>query len=83
MKALNERLLEVWLELSMAINNERVVSDVPFNESLICNILYRAQMQDPDNRLTATDLCNATKMLKSQMRKNHGLLTLHVRNQLI
>lgn len=69
MKALNERLLEVWLELSMAINNERVVSDVPFNESLICNILYRAQMQDPDNRLTATDLCNATKMLKSQMNR--------------
>lgn len=69
MKALNERLLEVWLELSMAINNERVVSDVPFNESLICNILYRAQMQNPDNRLTATDLCNATKMLKSQMNR--------------
>lgn len=69
MKALNERLLEVWLELSMAINNERVVSDVPFNESLICNILYRAQMQDPDCSLTATDLCNATRMLKSQMNR--------------
>ncbi len=69
MKALNERLLEVWLELSMAINNERVVSDVPFNESLICNILYRAQMQDPDRSLTATDLCNATRMLKSQMNR--------------
>ncbi|MBR5247464.1 MAG: MarR family transcriptional regulator [Lachnospiraceae bacterium] len=69
MKVLNERLLEVWLELSMAINNERVVSDVPFNESLICNILYRAQMQDPAGRLTATDLCNATRMLKSQMNR--------------
>lgn len=69
MKAKNEQLLDVWLQLSTAINNERVVSDVPFNESLICNILYRTQMQDPDRRLTATDLCNATRMLKSQMNR--------------
>ncbi len=69
MKAINEQLLDVWLQLSTAINNERVVSDVPFNESLICNILYRTQMKDPDIRLTATDLCNATRMLKSQMNR--------------
>lgn len=69
MKAINEQLLDVWLQLSTAINNERVVSDVPFNESLICNILYRTKMQDPDRRLTATDLCNVTRMLKSQMNR--------------
>lgn len=69
MKALNEQLLDVWLHLSVVINNERVVSDVPYNESLICNILYRNQLQDPGHLLTATDLCDATRMLKSQMNR--------------
>ncbi len=69
MKALNEQLLSAWLELSTAINNERVVSDVPFNEALICNLLYQAYLQDPDRRLTATDLCSSTQMLKSQMNR--------------
>lgn len=69
MKPLNEQLLDVWLNLSVVINNERVVSDVPYNESLICNLLYRNQMQRPDQLMTATDLCDATKMLKSQMNR--------------
>lgn len=69
MKALNEQLLDAWLQLSTVVNNERVVSDVPYNESLICNILYQNQMQTPDKLLTATDLCDATRMLKSQMNR--------------
>lgn len=69
MKQMNEDLLDAWLRLSTVINNERVVSDVPYNESLICNILYRNQVQTPDRQLTATDLCNETRMLKSQMNR--------------
>ena len=40
---------------------------MPYNEALICNILYRHQMRDKVNKLTATDLCRQTKLLKSQM----------------
>ncbi len=69
MSDLNEQLLNVWLQLSTVVNNERVVSDVPYNESLICNLLYQAEQQNSETRLTATDLCNATKMLKSQMNR--------------
>lgn len=68
-KNMNEELLDAWLKLSVAINNEKVVSDMPYNEALICNILYRNQIHDPLKKLTATDLCNATKMQKSQMNR--------------
>lgn len=69
MTALNEQLLESWLLLSTSIINDKVVSDMPYNESLICNILYRNQLQNPEKKLTATDLCAETKMLKSQMNR--------------
>lgn len=65
----NEELLNAWLHLSTAINNERLVSDMPYNESLICNILYRNQKNSPEKELTATDLCQMTRMLKSQMNR--------------
>lgn len=68
-KNINEELLDAWLRLSLAINNDRVVSDMPFNEALICNILYRNQIQNPAKQLTATDLCNETKIQKSQMNR--------------
>ena len=68
-KSINEELLDAWLKLSVAINNEKVVSDMPYNEALICNILYRNQIHDPLKKLTATDLCNVTKMQKSQMNR--------------
>ena len=66
---INERLLDAWLSLSTSINNERLVSDMTYNESLICNLLYRNQINHPEKNLTATDLCNKTKMLKSQMNR--------------
>lgn len=69
MTALNEQLLDAWLSLSTTIINDRIVSEMPYKESLICNILYKNQMQNPDIRLTATDLCNETSMLKSQMNR--------------
>ena len=66
---LNEALLGAWLKLSTAINNSRLVSEMSYNESLICNILYRNATKFPDKALTATDLCDETKILKSQMNR--------------
>ena len=69
MKETNESLLRAWLKLSSSIVNDRVVSDLSYNEALICNILFRERMTNPQCHLTATDLCNETRMLKSQMNR--------------
>lgn len=69
MENTNEALLEAWLRLSTAINNERVVSDLPYNESLLCNLLYRNQLLHPDQPMTATQLCAKMRMQKSQMNR--------------
>ena len=66
---MNEKLLDAWLKLTTAIVNERVVSDLPYNESVICNILYRNHRENPDQSVTATDLCQKMKMQKSQMNR--------------
>lgn len=65
----NEELLAAWLRLSTSINNSRLVPDMPYNESLICNILSRNEYYHPGSRLTATELCAETKILKSQMNR--------------
>lgn len=39
MKGFNEELLSAWLRLSNTICNERIVTQLPYNEALICNIL--------------------------------------------
>ncbi len=62
---LNEQLLNVWLRLSTDVSNDRLVKNMPFNEALICNILA----QEGPGRMTATNLCEKTKMLKSQMNR--------------
>lgn len=66
---LNEVLLGAWLRLSTSINNSRVVSEISYNESLICNILYRNMLEHPEQKLTATDLCRESRILKSQMNR--------------
>lgn len=73
MEHLNETLLAAWLRLSTAINNSRVVSELTYNESLICNLLYQNSIDESPQPLTATDLCQKTKILKSQMNRtlNH------------
>ena len=68
MDNLHESLLNSWLRLSTSINNGRLVSEMTYNESLICNILYN-QSKAGEKPLTATDLCQATNMLKSQMNR--------------
>lgn len=66
---LNEELLGAWLKISTAINNSRLVSEMSYNESLICNILYRNATEHPEHFITATELCAETKILKSQMNR--------------
>lgn len=63
---LSEELLDGWLAMSLAISNERLVSAMTFNESMVCNLLYRQQKKGllP---LTATDLCSRLQILKPQM----------------
>jgi len=74
MENMNENLLHAWLRLSTSIVNSRIVSDLPYNEALVCNALYRNHKKTPDTPLTATDLCSITKMLKSQMNRTLNLL---------
>ena len=69
MNNLNEALLNAWLRLSTAINNTRLVSEMTYNESLVCNILYKNAGAPCPAALTATDLCNMTNILKSQMNR--------------
>ncbi len=69
MENLNEKLLTAWLTLSSVVNNERIVSTIPYNEAHVCNLLYCQRRDAPGEYLTATDLCARTRILKSQMNK--------------
>lgn len=69
MKSFNEELLSAWLRLSNTICNERIVTHLPYNEALVCNILYNQRMDHPDEYLTATDLCEKTRLIKSLMNR--------------
>ena len=74
MDELNEELLCAWLKMSTSVVNDRVVTELSFNEALICNILFREQLVNRNLRVTATELCRRTKMLKSQMNRTLGQL---------
>ncbi len=63
---LSEELLERWLAVSLSIINERLVSAMTFNESMVCNLLYRQEKRG-GAPLTATDLCMGLRILKPQM----------------
>lgn len=63
----NEALLGAWLRLSTSVINSRIVSEMSYNESLICAILYKTSKLGLS--ITATELCQATHILKSQMNR--------------
>jgi len=60
-----EALLDTWLRMTAVISNRRLVKSMSFNEAVICRLLKEAK--ENNIYLTATDLCNQTKMLKSLM----------------
>jgi DNA-binding MarR family transcriptional regulator len=64
-----EQLLCAWLTLSSTLWNERLVRGMTFNEALVCNLLTRQAAAPGAAPLTATDLCERTGLLKSQMNK--------------
>ena len=65
---LQEELLYAWMKMSVFIRGNRILSDLSFNEVMICGMLSR---QPPDAPLTATELGEQTNLLKSQI--NHIL----------
>lgn len=69
MEQINEKVLEAWLRLSTAISNEKLVSDMPYNEALICGILYYNEKNGLKEKITATELCARVRMQKSQMNR--------------
>lgn len=67
---LTERLLDAWLHLSMDLWNERFVSTLSYNESLVCHLLYRKKVECPEMPyMTLMQLSKVTGILKSQMNK--------------
>lgn len=65
-----ELLLQAFLEMTAYIRGNRLLSEFSFNEIMICNLLYRRQI-DGSLPPTATEICAWTKLLKSQV--NHIL----------
>lgn len=69
MNQLYETLLSSWVRLSTAITNNRVVTNMSYNESLVCHVLYENSLSAQPREITATDLCDETHILKSQMNR--------------
>ena len=69
----SDDVLNAWLRLTTRINNPRMAGELPYNELLICGILYRNQKSSKPEYLTATDLCGRTRILKSQMNRRRYL----------
>ena len=44
MNELNEQILDAWIQLTTAINNERIVSEMPLNEAQIFIALNEDKM---------------------------------------
>ena len=74
MQNISEEVLNAWLKLSTTISNDRIVPDMPYNETLICRILYLNRQKNSEKPLTATDLCNETHMLKSLMNRTLNVM---------
>ncbi len=65
MEVANEKLLTSWLKMVLAVNGERVATQLPYNEAVVCNLL----LEHPNKEMTATDLCGMMNMQKSLMNR--------------
>ena len=63
-----EDLLQAWIDMSLRVRGNRLVSGFSFNEIVICRILYMCQIRG-EKPVTATDLCKSMQLLKSQINK--------------
>ena len=75
-RQMEEELLYAWMEMSLYIRGNRILSDFSFNEIMICGLLYRRQ-QTGQSPFTATELGSYTRLLKSQI--NHILTAMEDR----
>ena len=75
--AMQEDLLHAWMQMSVFIRGNRLLSDFSFNEIMICGLLFR-QQESGAASLTATELGERTNLLKSQI--NHILTQMENRN---
>ncbi len=73
MKEVNEKLLHAWLTMIMAVDSERIASELPYNEAVVCNMLYMKKAS-----MTASELCKRCKMAKSLM--NRTITSLESKN---
>lgn len=73
---LQEALLYAWMKMSVLIRGNRILTGFSFNEIMVCGLLAR-QEETQAPPLTATELCQQTKLLKSQV--NHILADLEKR----
>lgn len=69
MNELYEKLLASWVKLSTSVVNTRVVTNMSYNESLVCHVLYENCVSPHPREITATTLCEETHILKSQMNR--------------
>ena len=65
MQGVNEKVLTSWLKMILSVDGEHLVSQLPYNEAVVCNLL----LDNPEKQMTATDLCGITKMQKSLMNR--------------
>lgn len=62
-------MLAAWLRVTTSVSQVHQLRDLRYNEALICNILMKNEIEHPGRRLTATDLCRESHILKSQMNR--------------
>jgi DNA-binding MarR family transcriptional regulator len=62
-----EGLLRAWLQLASVVETRHLISGLTYNEAVVCNHLAYQQEREPTQPLHATDLCERTGLLKSQM----------------
>lgn len=79
-RVMQEQLLDAWLSLSSVVSNNRLVDSLSFNEAFVLNLLYKQYLGQTERKLTATDLCRRTHILKSQM---NGILKSLEKKQMI
>lgn len=65
MRGVNEKVLTSWLKMIFSVDGEHLVTQLPYNEAVVCNLL----LDNPEKQMTATDLCGITKMQKSLMNR--------------
>ena len=73
---MQEDLLYAWMEMSLNIRGNRILSDFSFNEILIYGLLHRRKTAGFPP-MTATELGSYTRLLKSQI--NHILTGMETR----